>query len=112
MKPLQAKRQTIIPALIPQNQIDPDKVAHYASRMVAGEKFPPVVVAKYGDSYMPIDGHHRMSAAALLGERIDAYVVGGRAFENRDLYGDGRAENNILCDGIPALEVADYWSGK
>lgn len=111
MNPPKAKRQKIAPTFFPQNEIDPAKVARYALAMERGETFPPVVVVRYGDQYMPIDGHHRLMAAQVARlKEVDAYVVGHRAFENYDLYGDERADMAVLCDGIRAMDVADHFA--
>ncbi|HZG46895.1 MAG TPA: ParB N-terminal domain-containing protein [Allosphingosinicella sp.] len=42
-------------------------VREYADKMLRGEEFPPVEVAKIGRSYMLLDGFHRVAAAQLAG---------------------------------------------
>lgn len=109
--PLQAERRMIYPRLCAIAEIDSAKVDALEIHLAAGGSIPPVVVAMYGESVMPIDGHHRLSAAARLGLNIDAWTVSGRAFDAldcrlQDRGDDSRAEDHIMCGGVPAMAVA------
>lgn len=113
MRKLIAKRQKIPPhSFFSQHEIDLLKVEAIAAHLKAGGSVTPVVAAKYGDEYMPIDGHHRLAAAECLGLSLDAWTVPGTKFEALDqqcraAHIKERAEDLILCDGIPALKIAD-----
>ena len=101
----------IYPRLCAVAEIDTAKVDALERHLAAGGSIPPVVVAMYGESAMPIDGHHRLMAAARLGMNIDAWAVSGRAFDSLDCRlrdrGDGtRAEDHIMCGNVPAMAVA------
>jgi len=53
-------------------------VAEYAERMIAGDRFPPVVVYLNNTEYLLADGFHRLLARRLAKfERIDAEVRQG-----------------------------------
>ena len=53
-------------------------VAEYAERMIAGDRFPPVVVFRSNGTYLLADGFHRFLARRLAKfERIDAEVRQG-----------------------------------
>lgn len=111
MRKINAKLTTIAPKFFPIAEIDRAKVSALVSHMRAGGAVPPVVVVNYGkEGYMPIDGHHRLSAAEALGQDIQAWVVTGRAFEDLDIRcrdeQAGRAEQYIMCGGVSALDVA------
>jgi len=104
-----AKRQLIQPKFAQQHELDLVKVARLVAHLRAGKSLPPAVVALYGDSALPLDGHHRMEAHAQLGRPVDAWVITGRQFDNlcarhRD------AEAHVFCDGVPAMEVAKRWA--
>lgn len=113
---LHAKR-VLIPAgfkWFAQQQVDFWKVQDLRAHIRAGGKVPPVVVARYGDEYMPLDGHHRSGAHADEDMPLDAWVVSGRAFDNLDIVARDsdppcHAEDLVLCDGVPALQVASLW---
>lgn len=114
MKPLQAERREIKPSLIRQAEVDEARVQRLIAARAAGGKFPPVVVVQYGDVYMPIDGHHRMTADARLGMRTDAFVVIGSKFEGIDRKAQALdppqdGEDFVMCDGVLANDVADHW---
>jgi ParB-like chromosome segregation protein Spo0J len=109
--PLQAERRMIYPRLCAVAEIDIAKVDALERHLAAGGSIPPVVVAMYGESAMPIDGHHRLMAAARLRMNIDAWIVSGRAFDAldcrlRDRGDDTRAEDHIMCGNVPAMAVA------
>lgn len=55
----------------------------YSRLMQRGRCFPPVVVVDYGDSMMPLDGHHRLTAAKMLGRDHAAVIVDGEWFEDQ-----------------------------
>ena len=90
-------------------EIDRDKVEALRKHLRAGGKVPPVVLARYGDSLMPIDGHHRMEAHDLEGIGHDAWVVPGHQLE-RLCRINHRGENYVMCGGVPAFEVATTWT--
>ncbi|HMQ35532.1 MAG TPA: hypothetical protein PKD53_32795, partial [Chloroflexaceae bacterium] len=53
-----------------------DRWRGVALALVRGEALPPVELIAVGDSYAVRDGHHRISAAAALGQReVDALVM-------------------------------------
>jgi ParB-like chromosome segregation protein Spo0J len=108
---LKAKRRTIPAAFFPVAEIDAEKVGELVSHLQRGGAVPPVVVALYGDKAMPLDGHHRMQAHRLLGRLVDAWVVDGRAFDDLCTK-HRRAEDYILCDGVPAMQVAALSPGQ
>lgn len=51
----------------PRAGVDGVVVASYAAQMVAGAKFPPIVVFYDGTSYILADGFHRLFAAQRVG---------------------------------------------
>ena len=112
MRKLNAKRRWIPPGcFFAQHEIDLDKVYSIECHLRDGGSVPPVVAIRYGAKYLPIDGHHRLTAAARLGYSLKAWVIDGDRFESLDqkcrMRDDGkRAEDFILCDGVPALAVA------
>jgi hypothetical protein len=60
---------------------------------------------------MPVDGHHRLRAAQDLDITLDGWVVPGEKFEAldrkcRERMDFERAEDFIMCGGVPALMVA------
>src|SRR5882724_4206823 len=58
--------------------IDEPTVAEYAERMIAGDRFPPVVVFRNNGPYFLADGFHRLRARKLAKfETIDAEVRQG-----------------------------------
>ncbi len=94
-----------------QHETDPDKIAALRLHMARGGAVPPVVVVDYGDAVLPLDGHHRTIAASLESLSLDAWVVAGEAFGDLecdiDAHGaEGRAEDYVLCAGVPAMKVA------
>ncbi len=93
-----------------QQMIDRDKVEAIRLHLRAGGKTPPVVMARYGDRLMPIDGHHRTAAHDLEHLPMEAWVISGRTFEWLDRTQNDRAENCITCNGVPALAFADAWN--
>lgn len=112
MRKLIAQRSKIPPhSFFCQNEIDAAKVDALVDHLRNGGTVPPVVAAKYGDEYMPIDGHHRLSAAERLEMTSDAWTVSGEKFETLDeqcrIAGiKQRAEDLIVCGGVPAMKVA------
>jgi ParB-like chromosome segregation protein Spo0J len=111
MRTLNARKITIAPRFFPQHEIDPEKVDALEQYIRSGGEIAPVVVARYGDQFMPIDGHHRLEACARMRRQLEAWVVPGDKFEDldrrcreeRDL---SRAEDFVMCNGVPALQVA------
>ena len=53
----------------------------YARLMRAGRSFPPVVVVRYDERVMPLDGHHRLTACKINGMPCDAWEMDGDQFE-------------------------------
>ena len=109
-RPLHAVRRSIPARFITVAEIDPAKVDRLVQHLRTGGTIPPVVVALYGDDAMPLDGHHRLSACAIIGREVDAWTVLGRSFDALDIrcrdLDVGRAEDFVLCDGVPAMQVA------
>lgn len=107
-----AVRMSIACSMFGQHEIDLVKVAQLVAHLRGGGEVAPVVVAKYGDRVLPIDGHHRLCAFAEVGAaQVDAWVVAGRVFDRLcALHRD--AESHILCGGVPALQVADAWAER
>lgn len=105
-----AVRMSIACAMFGQHEIDPLKVSQLVEYLRDGGEVAPVVVARYGDRVLPIDGHHRLCAFAEIGATlVDAWVVPGGVFDRLcAAYRD--AESHILCGGVPALLVADAWA--
>jgi hypothetical protein len=107
---LQAVKQTIPAKFFAQVEIDPVKVQALVKHLRSNGEVPPVVVVDYDGEYMPLDGHHRLSAAKVLGIHLEAWVVPGEAFEDLDRdcrdNDNGRAEDHVMCDGVPAMKVA------
>jgi hypothetical protein len=60
------------------------KIAHYAARMLDGDKFPPIRAVDYGTSIMMIDGHHRVKAARIANMPVAALIASGDEFEDLD----------------------------
>lgn len=102
MNPPPFVRRMIAPKFFPQHATDLLKVRLYVRAMLKGEVFPPVVVARYGDSVMPLDGHHRLTACRALGRECDALECDGEAFEDFALE-VGSAE----ADRLALASVAD-----
>ena len=90
-------------------EIDWDKVAALRKHLRAGGKVPPVVLARYGDKLMPIDGHHRMAAHDLEAMGHTAWVVPGHQLE-RLCRMESRGERYVMCGGVGAFEVATTWT--
>jgi len=61
--------------IYPRFNTDFDRVNMFVELMEAGEKFPPVKVTKHGDSYVLLDGNHRLEARKKIGkEKIPADI--------------------------------------
>ena len=107
---LNAELKTIQPVFSKVVDIDADNVARIVAKIKAGDSLPPPVVVDLGSTFMPLDGHHRLSAYSQLGRPLQAWVVDEEAFEDLDIYcrdNDlGRAEDNILCGGQKVFDVA------
>lgn len=106
-----AKREIIQPGYkwSRQVEIDYDKVRAIRAHIRAGGKLPPPVVAVYGDTLLPLDGHHRTIAHDLERLPLEAFTVPGRTFDRLDQGMGSRAEDLIFCDGVPAMQVASRW---
>ncbi len=62
----------------PRATLDPDTLAHYSERMLAGDVFPPVAVFHDGADHWVWDGFHRLGAADAIGRtEIEADVRQG-----------------------------------
>lgn len=118
LKPLHAERKFIEPGFswMQMHVIDVEKVRLLRAHLSAGGAIPPVVLVTYGSTFMPIDGHHRMSASWDLGRGVDSWQVDGRDFDKlcRDrLYNahdvEIQPEELVLCDGVPAIFAAQAW---
>lgn len=114
---MKAKLETIAPEFFPQHEIDAEKVAALVRFMRRGGRIKPVVVVRFDDKVMPIDGHHRLAAAAKLGRLLEAWVVPGDKFDALDLRcrerrDFSRAEDFITCGGVPAMMVAPRQYGS
>jgi hypothetical protein len=110
MRRLHATKQRIPPRFFGQNEVDFAKVEALKAHIAAGGEVPPVVVAQFGEFYMAIDGHHRLTAARDLGVDLEAWVVLGSKFDAldakcRDHMEGHRAEDFIMCGGVPALTL-------
>lgn len=83
MIPPHLQRVSLPPAsFFAQHEIDAAKMTRYTNAMKAGDKFPPVVVVRYGNRVMPIDGHHRLAAATALSIPCEAWECDGEEFED------------------------------
>lgn len=92
------QRREIEPRFFPQHEIEPAKVRRYAQRLKNGEEPPPAIVARYGDEVMPIDGHHRLSAARESGRLCDVWECDGEALEDYCIaLGSAEADRRILA---------------
>src|SRR3990172_5224744 len=110
---LHADRETIPPGFtwFRQNEIDWSKVDAIRVHLRSGGSIPPVVVCRHGDDILPLDGHHRTAAAHAEGLPLDAWTVDGEAVGGLECEVDalgvsGRAEDYVLCGGVPAMAVA------
>jgi hypothetical protein len=107
---LNAELKTIQPVFFNVVDVDADNVERIIAKIKSGDSLPPPVVVDLGHTFMPLDGHHRLSAYSQLGMSLQAWVVDEEAFEDLDIYcrdNDlGRAENNILCGGKKVFDVA------
>lgn len=118
MRPIHAKLE-VLPAgfkWFSQHEREGLKVDRLCVAVTRGMPLPPPVVVRVGDSVMPIDGHHRTAAHDHLKRPLEAWVVGNRAFENlcmrvRD-EGLLHPEVFVLCDGVPALQVAPNFDAQ
>ena len=111
MRRIKAKLGEIKPNWFAQHEVDAERVASLVRYIKRGGELAPVVVVDYGGEYMPIDGHHRLSACERLGRRLMAWIIPADLFEALDIKcrdrGDfERAEDFIDCGGKSALEVA------
>lgn len=84
-----------------QHEIETGKMARYAAAMKAGETFPPVVVARYGEKVMPIDGHHRLAAAAAVNVSCDAWECDGEEFEDFCIEVGSADGDRLLLASVP-----------
>lgn len=81
------------------------RVRRLIVHLKAGGRVPPVVVATYAGAALPLDGHHRLTAAHELGMELDAWVVSGGAFDRLCTQVED-AEAHVFCGGVPAANVA------
>lgn len=82
MKLPRFERRSIEPLFFGQHEIDEAKARHYAKLMLGGTVFPPAPVARYGDRVLPIDGHHRLRAYQIIGQRADVWECDGDAYDD------------------------------
>lgn len=111
---IHAQRMRIKPHFMAVAEIDYEKVAAIAEHLANGGEVPEVVTAGYSGKQMPLDGHHRMAAHAMLGRDVAAFVVTGDTFDYLDTLAQEleprqRAEDFIMCAGIPAMKYATEW---
>lgn len=111
MRTIKATRGTLPAGFkwFPQQMMESEKVEALRIHIRAGGNVPPVVVARYGNSFMPIDGHHRCDAHSAEGLPLDAWIVSGSRFDALDEH-EYRACNQIDCGGVPAMSVAKMWA--
>lgn len=108
MKAIWAVRRWVQPVLVQQHEIDLAKVDRMVEMLEQGGELPPVVVATYGAKLLPIDGHHRLEAHARLNRMLEAWCITGRAYDGLCVR-HRNPEQHIICDGVPAMEVAERW---
>ena len=59
--------------------LDPQKVEDLATDVLENGQTTPIRVRKDGESYVLVEGYHRLEALRALGEdAIDAYIVHAR----------------------------------
>lgn len=108
---LRANLRQVNPVFFSVAEICADKVDRIVKHLQYGGCIPPVVVVLYGQTMMPIDGHHRLAAARKMNRAISAWVISGREFDKLDVrcreLDACRAEDHILCGGVPAKLVAE-----
>lgn len=109
LRPISARRSKLRAVIIPQHEIDAEKVAAIQTHIANGGEVPPVVVVTMGTKALPLDGHHQMQAANNLGIELDAWTITGRQFDRLCMHAND-AEAYINCGGIPAMQVADAWA--
>lgn len=79
------RRHYVTPAtqrIVCQAVVDDQKVCEIAEAISRNEALPRAIVAKYGDSFMPIDGHHRAFAAKQENRILYAWVCDGDAYDD------------------------------
>jgi hypothetical protein len=106
-----AVRRTLsLGSVAKQHEVERSKIDAIKRHITGGGTVPPVVIALYGKSALPLDGHHRAIAHLELGLSIDAWVISGRTFDSLCArYTD--AESCVYCDGVPAMHVAKSADG-
>jgi hypothetical protein len=68
----------------PRSALDMEEARGYGARMLAGDKFPPVVVFSDGVDNWPSDGFHRIEGAKSVGiEQIDCDIREGTVEDAR-----------------------------
>ncbi len=90
-------------------EVDDEKVEALRLHLREGGKVPPQVLVNVDGSFMPLDGHHRTTAHELEGLGFWAWVISNRVFSNLDIKYGAHAEDHVLCDGVPAMQVAEKW---
>lgn len=76
------KRGLVAPdAWFPVHSVLPGRARGYARLMARGRDFAPVVVVDYEGQAMPLDGHHRLTAAGMLSRPFPAWCIDGEWFE-------------------------------
>lgn len=90
-----------------QHEIEAAKMCRYAAAMKVGEVFPPVVVVRYGEKVMPLDGHHRLAAAAATDTTLDAIECDGGQFEDFCIaVGSAEGDRLVLATAAEMLAKA------
>jgi len=81
--------------LYPRDEVNWMTIVRYKDNMQTGSIFPPVIVAKYKNKFVLIDGFHRVAACRRLNiERIKAEVFRGLTKEQMYLKGvEANAKN-------------------
>ncbi len=103
---IHARHMLVAPVLSTLSDLEPEKLKHLVDYMQHGGQVPPVVVARYGEALMPLDGAYRIAAHAELGREVDAWLISGTAYDKLcDL--TNRPEDYVMCGTVSAMEVAD-----
>lgn len=56
--------------------LNADAVARYTADMEGGATFPPVILRRAGERWLPVDGNHRLASARAAGRRNhSAYLI-------------------------------------
>lgn len=88
-----------------QHEINSVKVGRYVAAINRGDVFPPVVAVRYGEKVMPLDGHHRLAAAAVTGTALPALECDGEEFEDfcREAHDAGLDGDRLVLEAAAKL---------